>query len=332
MSRRNTTGEWIKLGRDLWTHPKVRRIADLMGRRWQPELPLSGADRGGQCADNVRTMVLVHSVVSGLCRTFLTVNRHAYESNDQTMDAILTDIFTDTYIDEVAGLPGLQADMIAVGWAEHDKEKGILRLLDYCKHNALHKGEKRSGRPGNSDSPEAIRKRAARARAKEQAAGAEPPDNGTDNPRTIAPDDGGQKPDNDTEKRRAEQSTLGIESTAPPAPEGALALEADAIATDFPKSDNPLDVRRIILETLQRGPVTAAEMREKVRRCVAAIRQAPGGVGNQFVPKALTFFSEEQWADPEAFEGRWKGKGREPSSRRDREPASAATAQSLPRL
>lgn len=292
MSRRNQSGEWTKTRRDLWTHPKVRRIAMIIGAQWQPELPLSAPDKG---PDNVRTNILVHAVVSGLSLLSLTVNRHASEAGDGTDDAILSDIVTDNYLDEVSGLAGIQAAMIAVGWAEHDKAKGVLRLRNYLQHNALHKGERRAGRPGNPDSPDAIRKREARAKAKA--------DKGADNPPDNPPSSDGQKADKPAEQSRAEHTVRERESSAPA---GDLALQADSIAADYPKADSPLDVRRVIVETLQRGAVTADEMRAKVRRCVAAIRQAPGGVGNRFVPKALTFFAEEQWADPEAFEGRWR--------------------------
>jgi hypothetical protein len=207
---RNKTGEWIKLGRDLWTHPKVLRIADILGSQWHPELPLSGADKSRTSPGQMRTMILVHAVVSGLSRLFLAVNRHASEAGDGTMDAVLSDMITDNYLDEVSGLPGMQAAMLAVGWAEHDKSSATVRLPNYLEHNVLHKGEKRRGRPGVSESPEAIRKREARARSKEQAARTAPgqkPDNsplsGADKARTSA--------DNLTEKRRAEVLKTHIE-------------------------------------------------------------------------------------------------------------------------
>lgn len=202
MSKRNQTGEWIKLGRDLWTHPKVRRIADILGGRWQPELPLAEAFTTGQ----IRTTVLVHAVVSGLSRLFLTVNRHASEAGDATMDAVLTDMTTDDYLDEVSGLPGMQAAMIAVGWAVHDKTKGVIRLPNYLEHNALNKGEKRAGARGNSESAEAKRKREERARKKEASARTTPgqlPDNSPGQ----SPDEGQISADNLVEKSIAEAKT-----------------------------------------------------------------------------------------------------------------------------
>jgi hypothetical protein len=64
-------------------------------------------------------------------------------------------------------------------------------------------------------------------------------------------------------------------------------------------------VRHTILGELQRG-TSAEEMRTCVQRCVAFIRSAPGGAGNRYVPKAATFFGEQQWRSPEAFEQRWQ--------------------------
>lgn len=215
--KRNATGEWIKLGRDLWTHPKVRRIADILGRQWQPELPLSDAVAHVQVADNsrtirpdmhghIRTTVLVHAVVSGLSRLFLTVNRHASEAADGTLDAILTDMTTDTYLDDVSGLPGLQAAMTTVGWAVHDKARGVIRLPHYLEHNVLHKGAKRVGAPGNPASKDAQRKREARA-AKRGQSTQDTTGQLPDNSRTIRPDTTGQLPDNAAEKSRAETKT-----------------------------------------------------------------------------------------------------------------------------
>lgn len=92
-----------------------------------------------------------------------------------------------------------------------------------------------------------------------------------------------------------------------------LELQADAIAAAYPRQDDPPTVRHTILGELQRG-TSAEEMRTGVQRCVAFIRSAPGGAGNRYVPKAATFFGEQQWRSPEAFEQRWqpspvKGKG-----------------------
>lgn len=88
-------------------------------------------------------------------------------------------------------------------------------------------------------------------------------------------------------------------------PMNELALQADAIAAVYPRQDDPLSVRNTILDELQRG-TSAEEIRTGVQRCVAFIRSAPGGAGNRYVPKAATFFGEQQWRSPEAFEQRWQ--------------------------
>lgn len=212
MSRRNQTGEWAKQGRDLWTHPKVRRMASILGGQWQLELPLSGPDNGrtsaGQLPGQVRTTVLIHTVVGGLSWLFLTINRHASEAGDGTQDAVLSDMTTDTYFDEVTGLPGMQAAMIAVGWAIHDKAAAVIRLPNYLEHNTLHKGSRRAGARGDSESAEAVRKRKAREEEKRRrgveaartSAGQVP-----DNSALSAPDKRRTSADNSTEQSRAEQ-------------------------------------------------------------------------------------------------------------------------------
>lgn len=127
---------------------------------------------------------------------------------------------------------------------------------------------------------------------------------------------------------------LKRESTASaPAPASELALQADAIAAAYPRSDDPLTVRTMILEELQRGTLPQ-EMREGVLRCVAFIRTAPGGVSNRYVPSARSFFERQSWRSPEGFEQRWQQpepqQGKHPKG--SREVSTVHTASRIPKL
>jgi len=79
----------------------------------------------------------------------------------------------------------------------------------------------------------------------------------------------------------------------------------EAIATAYCRQDAPLDVRACIADDLATG-TTYEDLRRAVNECMDHIRKAPGGAGNQYVPKALTFFQQRQWRSPEAFAERWK--------------------------
>jgi len=271
MSARNKTGEWAKQGRDLWTHPKVRRMAAILGGQWQLELPLSGADKTGQ----VRTTVLIHTVVGGLSWLFLTINRHASEAGAGSMDAILSDMTADNYFDDVTGLPGLQAAMIAVGWAVHDKEKHTITLPNYLEHNDLAKGEKRAGRKGDSESPDALRKKKERAEKKAAAAKAladKVAGQLTDNSPLSDPDKTRTSADNPPQKRSEETELLKTH------------VEKKLKGADNPEgADSPLEHRtefQIAIDALRPdswGKLThwsAADL-EACERAVPALRAMP---------------------------------------------------------
>lgn len=96
------------------------------------------------------------------------------------------------------------------------------------------------------------------------------------------------------------------ESNASAPEQHELALQADAIATTYPRQDDPVGVRALILDELRRGATDPITMREAVQKCAAHIRRAPGGSANRYVPTARTFFGDSQWRSPEAFEERWQ--------------------------
>lgn len=147
-------GEWIIFTDSFWTKPKVlamaARLAESLGG-----LPtaLPGID--------VNTLMR-HVICSALSRLFVTVNKHANESNTGEHDAELFGTSLH-YIDDVAELPGLGSALEAVGWVVLDAERRVLRFPNYLSHNRLVNGQKRRGRQGNSDSPDARRMREKRA-------------------------------------------------------------------------------------------------------------------------------------------------------------------------
>lgn len=208
--RRTGIGDWIRVADSFFSKPKVLRIAELIG---------------GQMEFGARTKTLHHVAVSGLVRVFLTLNRHAHEI-EGTKDAELSDVHADNYLDEISGVPGLQAAMISVGWAVHDRERALLRFPNYLAYNDLAKGSKRRGRPGDPNSSEAARKRAARAKVAGQMPDKSPP---------PAPTLSGQMPDNEPEKegeREQREEKSSKKEPVPIDPMAKLRREVDALRPD----------------------------------------------------------------------------------------------------
>lgn len=114
---------------------------------------------------------------------------------------------------------------------------------------------------------------------------------------------------------------------------GKLELEADSIAQTYCRQDSPREVRECILHDLETG-TTVTELREGVLRCMTHIRNAPGGSANQYVPRALSFFTDRQWRSPEAFQERWKPKtnGAALPTRREAEINTTSTADKLRKI
>lgn len=152
MSKKTNIGDWARLSDSLWTKPKVLRIAEILGGQRMLALadPLSGQ------------MLMRHATCSALSRVYVTVNRHAHHAGDGTNDAVLSDVTTETYLDMVADMPGIQRAMREVGWAVYDPDLRELRFPNYLEYNTLMKGTGKRGRPGDPCSPGAVKKRAQR--------------------------------------------------------------------------------------------------------------------------------------------------------------------------
>lgn len=93
-------GDWIKMGKDLLTHPKVVRMASALN------------------ADRLRT-------VGGLFAVWCLFDTH---STDGQLSG-----YTPKVVDELTGFPGLADAMTSVGWLESD-ESGVV-LPDFSEHN-----------------------------------------------------------------------------------------------------------------------------------------------------------------------------------------------------
>ncbi len=166
MSKKTGIGNWIIFTDRFWTKPKVHRIAAILGQK---------VDLLPGFLGNVSVQDLMrHVTCSALSRVFAIVNEHAEEVADNSLDAVLSGIATDNYLDAVADMPGIQAAMESVGWVVRDRESETLLFPNYLKFNRLSKGSKRKGRPGNPRSAQAQRTRDSRAR-KQGAARTLPP-------------------------------------------------------------------------------------------------------------------------------------------------------------
>ena len=152
-SNRHSLGDYIRVTADFWTHPKVIRIAEIIGGQMTGQMLLP--------ADNSRTNILRHVVCSAMLRLFVQLNRHVTPCEDG-LDAVLPGTAADNYCDIVADLPGLQAALIEVEWLRVDPAGNRLIFPRYLAKNVPAKSEKRRGRPGDPASKEAVRKRQAR--------------------------------------------------------------------------------------------------------------------------------------------------------------------------
>lgn len=212
-------------------------------------------------------------------------------------------------VDDLVRTPGFAQALVHVGWLEIS-ESGIT-LPRWDRHNSM-----------------SAKARALESEAKKLRRCSHQPSDKKDRkcPTHV------RHPESEmSDQRREEKNTRERESSAS-APEGELSLQADAIAAMYVRADSPMEVRAEILAELQRGTLPE-EMRQLVARCVQAIRAAPGGASNRFVPKALTFFAEQQWRSPEAFESRWQAEPQEGKHRKGpREVSTIHTASKVPLL
>lgn len=111
-------GDWIKMGKDLLTHPKVVRMSSALR------------------ADRLRT-------VGGLFAVWCLFDTH---SADGQLSG-----YTPEALDELVGFPGISAAMEAVGWLSHDDEGVFLPRFEEhngqsAKRRAQETDRKREGR------------------------------------------------------------------------------------------------------------------------------------------------------------------------------------------
>lgn len=93
-------GDWIKMGKDLLTHPKVVRMSSALR------------------ADRLRT-------VGGLFAVWCLFDTH---SADGQLSG-----YTPEALDELVGFPGISSAMESVGWLSHDEEGVFLPRFE--EHN-----------------------------------------------------------------------------------------------------------------------------------------------------------------------------------------------------
>jgi hypothetical protein len=154
MSKKTGIGNWIIFTERFWTKPKVHRMAELLSRGFETLPGFSGVVSFQN--------LMRHVTCSALSRVFAVVNEHADEVAEESLDAILSGIGGDNYLDMVADMPGIQAAMEEVGWVVRDTKERTLLFPDYLRYNRLSKGRARRGRPGNPRSKAAQRTRAQR--------------------------------------------------------------------------------------------------------------------------------------------------------------------------
>ncbi len=116
-------GDWIKMRADLFTHPKVVRIASALK------------------ADTLRT-------VGGLMSVWCLFDAH---SEDGHLDGYSPEV-----LDAHLRWDGFAAAMISVGWLEHDAENGLI-LPRFDTHN----GQSAKRRAQDADRKREVRKKSA---------------------------------------------------------------------------------------------------------------------------------------------------------------------------
>lgn len=147
------SGEWIKMRATLFTHPKVLRLASMIG--------MSPECRGGLtvdaiCLDEVVTRNVTRDV------TVATLMRVWCAANDHTSDGLLPEMERSEF-DLIAGIDGFSQMLESVGWLEVNEYGLIVSLPKFLKHNIPSKN-------GNRNSA-AERQRAYRERMKQNSNG-----------------------------------------------------------------------------------------------------------------------------------------------------------------
>ncbi len=328
--------DWIQVRTELGRDPKVTRILDSVRKtlatyvlRLSPDDLLSGVTSRVTVpvTDLVTSAALRDIVLATLVRVWGTANHFVRE---ETIPGVGVE-----WVDEVAQIAGFGRAMQKVGWLELT-ENG-LRFPNFNEWNRPKTNALRSSG--------AVRKERQRLRSwlsSHDASHADWDAKSTrlsliesrlaerDTPRDAGRD--GHVPV--TPLRKGKDSLISERESSASAPEQhELALQADAIASAYPRQDDPIGVRSLILDELRRG-TEATAMREAVQICAGHIRRAPGGSSNRYVPNARTFFVESQWRSPEAFEARWQMPQPEPGKHRNghREVSTIHTAATLKEL
>lgn len=131
-------GDWIKMGKDLLTHPKVVRMSSALR------------------ADRLRT-------VGGLFAVWCLFDTH---SADGQLSG-----YTPEALDELVGFPGIASAMEAVGWLSHDEEGVFLPRFEEhngqsAKRRAQETERKREER--KTSAPDADKKRTREEKRREE--------------------------------------------------------------------------------------------------------------------------------------------------------------------
>jgi hypothetical protein len=131
-------GDWIKMGKDLLTHPKVVRMSSALR------------------ADRLRT-------VGGLFAVWCLFDTH---SADGQLSG-----YTPEALDELVGFPGISSAMESVGWLSHDEEGVVLPRFEEhngqsAKRRAQETDRKREER--KTSAPDADKKRTREEKRREE--------------------------------------------------------------------------------------------------------------------------------------------------------------------
>jgi hypothetical protein len=128
--------DWLKMRGNLFTHPKVIRIAKMLEADPAIGSQLSNGFRGA-LREIVTRDVTRDVTVASLMRVWCAANEHTHDGVWRGID--LDDL------DHVAGLVGFGRMMEAVGWAVYDADEQMVTLPNFLKFNVPAKAGVRSG-------------------------------------------------------------------------------------------------------------------------------------------------------------------------------------------
>lgn len=128
-------GDWIKYRASLSTHPKVWKMADVLGSSIDIGRRLSTVHNG--TLDDIVTRDVTRDVtLAALLRVWCATNEH-------TDDGVWHMATLDT-LDNAAGIAGFGAAMAAVEWAIYDAQNNTVTLPNFTEYNAPAKHGARS--------------------------------------------------------------------------------------------------------------------------------------------------------------------------------------------